>query len=123
MNNFESDSKQEVSETDHNTIYVGNLPFSWGASEVKKMFGRAGEICSVKVSIDRFSGRSQGYGFIEYASIKEANHAIEQFNGIEVHDRKLVVSKARNKKFSKKSIINDISLDCREDRFLSLKNL
>jgi len=122
MNDFESESQQEENNTSQNKVYVGNLPFSWGASEVKKMFSRAGEVCSVKVSVDRFSGRSQGYGFVEYASRKEAQYAIDQFNGVVVYDRKLVVSIARNDKSSKQPIVSEFDLDCREDRFLSLKN-
>ena len=59
------------------------------------MFAPAGNIVSATVIKDKFSGRSKGFGFVEFATAEEAQKAIEQFNGQEIEGRSLVVNVAR----------------------------
>lgn len=76
-------------------LYVGNLPWSIGDDQLASMFAQAGTVVSASVIIDRFSGRSKGFGFVEMASQADADAAIAQFNETEVEGRKLVVNVAR----------------------------
>lgn len=76
-------------------LYVGNLPWSIGDDQLASMFSQAGTVVSASVIIDRFSGRSKGFGFVEMASQAEADAAIAQFNETELEGRKLVVNVAR----------------------------
>ena len=62
-------------------IYIGNLSFSTTDDKLKAIFSEFGEIESVKVITDRFSGRSKGFGFIEMPSNSEADRAIKALNG------------------------------------------
>lgn len=62
-------------------IYIGNLSFNTTEDTLKTLFGEFGELESVKVIKDRFSGRSKGYGFIEMPSNSEADQAIKALNG------------------------------------------
>jgi len=61
------------------------------------LFKEAGAVTSASVIIDRMSGRSRGFGFVEMASDAEAQKAIEMFNGKEIDGRKLIVNEAREK--------------------------
>ncbi len=76
-------------------LYVGNLPWSIGDDQLAAMFAQAGTVVSASVIIDRFSGRSKGFGFVEMASQAEADAAVAQFNEFDVEGRKLVVNVAR----------------------------
>ncbi len=76
-------------------LYVGNLPYSSTEEELKEMFGRVGAVESVSIIMDRFSGKSKGFGFVEMASEDDASKAISEINGSEVGGRKIVVSEAR----------------------------
>jgi RNA recognition motif-containing protein len=78
-------------------LYVGNLPFTLDSAGLEDLFKQAGAVTSASVITDRQSGRSRGFGFVEMASEKEAQKAIEMFNGKEVEDRTLVVNEARPK--------------------------
>lgn len=78
-------------------IYVGNLPYSMSDDELKKMFTSHGEVTSAKVIIDRNSGRSKGFGFVEMSSDDEAKKAIDALNGSEIGGRGLRVNQARPK--------------------------
>jgi len=62
-------------------IYIGNLPFSVTEEALKALFAEFGEIESVKIIKDRFSGRAKGFGFIEMPSNSEADQAIKALNG------------------------------------------
>ena len=66
-------------------IYVGNLPWSFKDEDLGQMFGEHGEVQSAKVIMDRMSGRSRGFGFVEMSTPEEASAAIEAINGSE-HD-------------------------------------
>jgi len=78
-----------------NKVFVGSL--SWDATEdqVKEHFAEAGEVTSVFIPTDKFSGKSKGFCFVEYSSDEEAAKAIEMFNGQEFMGRNLVVNEAR----------------------------
>lgn len=78
-------------------LYVGNLPWSISDDQLQQMFAQAGQVLSAQVIIDRFSGRSKGFGFVEMATAEEAQAAIAQFNDTEMEGRKLVVNEARPK--------------------------
>ena len=78
-----------------NKLYVGNLPYSFGDSDMQQAFGQFGSVSSAKVMMDRDSGRSKGFGFVEMGSEAEAKAAIEGMNGQQFDGRALVVNEAR----------------------------
>ena len=78
-----------------NNIYVGNLPWSYRDDELKGLFEEHGDVTSAKVIVDRMSGRSRGFGFVEMASGDEAASAIEALNGQEAEGRELKVNEAK----------------------------
>ena len=78
-------------------IYVGNLHFNVSEDELRKAFEDYGEVASVKVITDKYSGRSKGFGFIEMLNDKEAKEAIDNLNGTEIKGRSVNVNQAREK--------------------------
>jgi cold-inducible RNA-binding protein len=76
-------------------LYVGNLPFTTTDQDLSEMFAQAGQVASAKVIMDRDSGRSKGFGFVEMGSDREAEKAISQLNGSEINGRALTVNEAR----------------------------
>jgi len=76
-------------------IYVGNLSYETTEDELKKDFSAFGEVVSVSVVTDRYSGRSKGFAFVEMTNKAEADAAIAGLNGKSVKDRTLVVNEAR----------------------------
>ncbi|MDM7921879.1 MAG: RNA-binding protein [Pyrinomonadaceae bacterium] len=78
-----------------NKLYVGNLSFRVTSEDLHEHFATAGTVNSANVVIDRETGRSRGFGFVEMASEDEANNAIAQFNGAEYDGRNMVVNEAR----------------------------
>ena len=78
-----------------NNIYVGNLPWTFKDDELKGLFEEHGDVTSAKVIVDRESGRSRGFGFVEMASADEAASAIEALNGQEAEGRELKVNEAK----------------------------
>ncbi|MBT3285906.1 MAG: RNA-binding protein [Victivallales bacterium] len=76
-------------------IYVGNLPYSTDDDELRSLFEEHGAVDSARVIVDRDSGRSKGFGFVEMANDAEANAAIEALNGQDVGGRPLTVNEAR----------------------------
>jgi RNA recognition motif-containing protein len=79
-------------------IYVGNLNFQVKEDDLRQLFEEYGELNSVKVVIDKYSGKSKGFAFIIMDNETEANNAIKELNGRELSDRQLVVNEARPKK-------------------------
>ncbi|MEO1958411.1 MAG: RNA-binding protein [Nautiliaceae bacterium] len=75
------------------TIYVGNINYNATADELKELFSQYGEVLSAKIIIDRETGRSKGFGFIDMESGAES--AIEELNGREFQGRRLRVNEAR----------------------------
>ncbi len=78
-----------------NKLYVGNLSFRVTSDDLQEHFGTAGEVESANIVMDRETGRSRGFGFVEMASEDAANNAIAQFNGAEYDGRNMVVNEAR----------------------------
>src|SRR5215213_8953455 len=76
-------------------LYVGNLSFQTSSEDLQELFAQAGTVESASVIEDRETGRSRGFGFVEMASLEEAQAAIAQFNGKEVNGRNLTVNEAR----------------------------
>ena len=78
-------------------IYVGNLSWNTNDDELRGAFEAFGEVSSAKVIMDRETGRSRGFGFVEMADRDEGQNAIDSLNGQELDGRKLVVNEARPK--------------------------
>src|ERR1700730_5221448 len=78
-------------------LYVGNLTFGTTDSDLEQMFGAHGTVQSAQVIMDRDTGRSKGFGFVEMGSDQEAQAAIAALNGKEVDGRALTVNEARPK--------------------------
>jgi len=76
-------------------LYVGNLSYETTQQTLQDLFAEAGTVTSAAVIIDRMSGRSKGFGFVEMSTEEEAQKAIEMFNGKEVGGRKLTVNEAK----------------------------
>ena len=76
-------------------IYVGNLNYALQEDELQQVFAEFGEVVSVKIIKDKYSGRSKGFGFVEMADENEAQNAINELNGTEVQGRNIKVNKAR----------------------------
>lgn len=78
-----------------NKLYVGNLPYSYRDDDLLQAFGQFGTINSAKVMMDRDTGRSKGFGFVEMGNEEEARAAIEGMHGQQIGGRGLVVNEAR----------------------------
>jgi len=78
-----------------NKLYVGNLPYSYRDSDMEQAFSQFGTVTSAKVMMERDTGRSKGFGFVEMSSPAEAQAAIEGMNGQQIGGRGLVVNEAR----------------------------
>jgi len=78
-----------------NKLYVGNLPYSVRDGDLEQAFSSFGSVTSAKVMMERDTGRSKGFGFVEMGSDAEAQAAIEGMNGQPMGGRSLVVNEAR----------------------------
>jgi RNA recognition motif. (a.k.a. RRM, RBD, or RNP domain) len=78
-----------------NKLYVGNLPYSVRDGDLEQAFGAYGAVTSAKVMMERDTGRSKGFGFVEMGSDAEAQAAIEGLHGQALGGRNLVVNEAR----------------------------
>ena len=76
-------------------LYVGNLPYSVTQADLEELFGKIGQVESVAVITDKFSGQSKGFGFVEMATAEDASKAIEQLNETELKGRNIKVSEAK----------------------------
>lgn len=76
-------------------LYVGNLPFSIDDQQLHEAFSSYGQVMSAKVIMDRDSGRSKGFGFVEMATDEEAQNALGSMNGTQLGGRDINVSEAR----------------------------
>lgn len=76
-------------------LYVGNLPYSTTDADLNELFAQYGTVVSATVIMDRDSGRSKGFGFVEFDADDAAKAAIEALNGKENGGRNLVVNEAR----------------------------
>lgn len=78
-----------------NKLYVGNLPYSVRDNDLEQAFSEFGAVTSAKVMMERDTGRSKGFGFVEMASEAEAQAAINGLNGQSLGGRDVVVNEAR----------------------------
>jgi len=78
-------------------IYAGNLPHETTEDELRQAFAQFGQVTEVRLIMDKFSGESKGFGFVEMPSKAEAEKAIEEMNGKEFMGRVLSVNEARPK--------------------------
>jgi RNA recognition motif-containing protein len=76
-------------------LYVGNLPYTVDDNQLSEIFSEAGAVESASVISDKFSGRSKGFGFVEFSNDDEGQAAIDKFNGFDVDGRAIVVNEAR----------------------------
>ena len=81
-------------------IYVGNLPYSVTDSSLESNFAEFGGVASAKVMMDRETGRSKGFGFVEMGTAEQADAAIRGLNGMSVGGRSIVVNVSRPKESS-----------------------
>jgi hypothetical protein len=78
-----------------NKLYVGNLPYSFRDEDLQQAFAAHGTVTSAKVMMERDTGRSKGFGFVEMGDDAQAQTAIEAMNGQQFGGRGLVVNEAR----------------------------
>lgn len=78
-------------------LYVGNLTFNTTSSELETLFSQHGEVKKAQVIMDRDTGRSRGFGFVEMASSEQAKAAIESLNGLNLDGRELTVNVAKER--------------------------
>jgi len=78
-------------------LYVGNLPYSAGETDLQELFSKAGTVESVRVMRDAATGRARGFAFVEMATDEEAQKAASEFNQYQMGGRPLTVNEARPK--------------------------
>lgn len=78
------------------TLYVGNISYSMKEEELRKAFGQFGEVISVKIIVDKRTGKSKGYGFVEMDNEASAEEALKNINGKELAGRNVKVNKANS---------------------------
>jgi cold-inducible RNA-binding protein len=78
-------------------LYVGNLPYEAGETELQDLFASAGTVDTVRVMRDMATGRARGFAFVEMSTDEEAQKAITQFNEYQMGGRSLAVNEARPK--------------------------
>jgi len=84
-------------------IYVGQLPYNVNEGELQELFSEFGEIASVNLIMDRFSGRSKGFGFIEMPNNSEADKAIKALNKTILKGREIKVNQVQQQKRNKRT--------------------
>jgi RNA recognition motif-containing protein len=76
-------------------LFVGNISYRTLESDLQDLFSQAGVVTSCSLMLDKFTGKSRGFAFVEYATAQEAAKAVEMFNGKELQGRPLTVNIAR----------------------------
>ncbi|PIR96234.1 MAG: RNA-binding protein [Candidatus Doudnabacteria bacterium CG10_big_fil_rev_8_21_14_0_10_42_18] len=76
-------------------LFVGNLPWSATNDDLQQLFAQHGNVISANVITDKFSGRSKGFGFVEFEKEEEAQSALQAINGQDFQGRNIAVSEAR----------------------------
>lgn len=84
-----------MNQTASKKLYVGSLPYSVTEEELQNLFSQYGKIESVRIIVDKFTGQSKGFGFVEMTDGDEAQRAIEAVNGMKFNGRTLIVNEAR----------------------------
>jgi cold-inducible RNA-binding protein len=78
-----------------NRLFVGNLSYQTMENDLQEYFSQAGVVTSVNLMLDKVTGRSRGFAFVEFATPEEAGKAVEQFHGKEFQGRVLTINVAR----------------------------
>jgi RNA recognition motif-containing protein len=78
-----------------NRLFVGNLSYQTMENDLQDYFAQAGSVTSVNLMLDKMTGKSRGFAFVEYASADEANKAVEQFHNKDFQGRALTVNIAK----------------------------
>ena len=78
-----------------NRLFVGNLSYQTGENDLQDYFSQAGAVTSVNLMMDKVTGKSRGFAFVEFGSSDEANRAVEQFHNKDFQGRQLTVNIAR----------------------------
>ena len=78
-------------------IYVGNLPWAYSSSDLEALFKQHGDVAAAEVIMDRETGRSRGFGFVQMANDADMEPAINALNGFNCNGRPLVVNEARER--------------------------
>ncbi len=78
-----------------NRLFVGNLAYQTAENDLNDLFSQVGSVTSVNLMMDKFTGKSRGFAFVEFASADDAQKAVEQFNGQDFQGRALTVNIAR----------------------------
>ena len=81
-----------------NRLYVGNLAYSTMDQQLQEAFSEFGEVTSASVVIDRATGQSRGFGFVEFGTNEEAERAIQSLNGSTLDGRSITVNVARERR-------------------------
>ena len=76
-------------------LFVGGLPWATTSDDLKQLFAASGTVSTATIITDKMTGRSRGFGFVEFDNDAEADAAVEQLNGTEYGGRKLLVNEAR----------------------------
>lgn len=79
-------------------LYVGKLPYKTTDQDLSDLFGQIGEVLSATVIIDRDTGRSKGFGFVEMSNDQDAQTAIQQLNNSSLEGRSIVVNEANERR-------------------------
>ena len=79
-------------------IYIGNLSYKVKEDDLQKVFEEYGTVVSAKIIMDKFSGRSKGFAFVEMENEDEGKLAIEELNGVELNGRQIIVNVAKPRK-------------------------
>ena len=80
-----------------NTLFVGSLPWSVDERQLQTVFEAYGTVVSAKIILDRITGRSRGFGFVEMENSSEAEKAMKALNESELSGRKIIVNEARER--------------------------
>jgi len=78
-------------------LFIGNIPYSINSDGLKEFFEKLGDVADANIVTDRETGRSRGFGFVEYKNDADADKAVKDLNGQELDGRKIFVSEAREK--------------------------
>ena len=78
-------------------VYVGNMNYSTAENQLRDLFAQYGEVASVNIIVDRYTGKAKGFGFVEMNNDDEAQKAVDALNGFEFMGRQLRVNEAEDK--------------------------
>ena len=78
-------------------LYIGGLPYQMTDQDLLELFEQGGQVTSATVIVDRHSGQSKGFGFVEMSDDQEARSAIERLNGTSIGDRTIIVNEAHER--------------------------